>query len=225
MPVLRLSKGYLGRGRGHDDGCAPFNSQQLHWRFAMTMNGLCRALVGVLVVGFFATSPALAQGKPNILFIMGDDIGIMQRGCLPPRDHGRRNAEHRSHRERGRDLHGLLRHAELHLRAQRLLHRHGSGARRPDRAAASRAVRPGCDPARRRSPRCCSTWATRPASSARTTWAITPRRCRRRTASRNTGATCTTWMRCKQVSFPDINKTPTEQGIAPPGINTPIPGS
>ena len=28
----------------------------------------------------------------------------------------------------------------------------------------------------------------------------------------------------QQVSFPDINKTPTEQGIAPPCRNTPIPG-
>jgi arylsulfatase len=28
----------------------------------------------------------------------------------------------------------------------------------------------------------------------------------------------------QQVSFPDINKTPTEQGIAPPGLNTPIKG-
>jgi arylsulfatase len=28
----------------------------------------------------------------------------------------------------------------------------------------------------------------------------------------------------QQVSFPDINKTPTEQGIAPPCRNTPVPG-
>jgi arylsulfatase A-like enzyme len=28
----------------------------------------------------------------------------------------------------------------------------------------------------------------------------------------------------QQVSFPDINKSPTEQGIAPPCMNTPIPG-
>ena len=28
----------------------------------------------------------------------------------------------------------------------------------------------------------------------------------------------------QQVSFPDINKTPTEQGVAPPCKNTPIPG-
>ena len=28
----------------------------------------------------------------------------------------------------------------------------------------------------------------------------------------------------QQVSFPDINKTPTEQGVAPPCKNTPVPG-
>ena len=28
----------------------------------------------------------------------------------------------------------------------------------------------------------------------------------------------------QQVSFPDLNKSPTEQGIAPPCKNTPIPG-
>ena len=28
----------------------------------------------------------------------------------------------------------------------------------------------------------------------------------------------------QQVSFPDINKTPTVQGVAPPCKNTPIPG-
>ena len=28
----------------------------------------------------------------------------------------------------------------------------------------------------------------------------------------------------QQVSFPDINKTPTVQGIAPPCKNTPVPG-
>ena len=28
----------------------------------------------------------------------------------------------------------------------------------------------------------------------------------------------------QQVSFPDINKTPTEQAVAPPCKNTPVPG-
>ena len=40
--------------------------------------------------------------------------------------------------------------------------------------------------------------ATPPASSARTTWATTPRRCRPRTASRSTGAICTTLTRCSR---------------------------
>jgi hypothetical protein len=38
----------------------------------------------------------------------------------------------------------------------------------------------------------CWIWATPPASSARTTWAIIPSHCRRRMASRSTGATSTT---------------------------------
>ena len=117
---------------------------------------------------------------------------------LPPRPDGRRNAQHRPHRPRGRDVHGLRRHAELHLRAQRLLHRHVSAAHRHDPAAAARAARPTCGPAPRRSPSSCSISATPPASSARTTWATTPRRCRRRTASRSTGATSTTWTRCSR---------------------------
>jgi arylsulfatase A-like enzyme len=41
----------------------------------------CCSLVALLLGGTTASLPALAQapaGKPNILFIMGDDIGIMQ---------------------------------------------------------------------------------------------------------------------------------------------------
>ena len=56
---------------------------------------------------------------------------------LPPRPDGRRNAQHRPHRAGGRDVHGLRRHAELHLRAQCLLHRHVSAAHRHDPAAAA----------------------------------------------------------------------------------------
>ena len=54
---------------------------------------------------------------------------------LPSRPDGRGNAQHRPHRERRRDLHGLRGHAELHLRAQCLLHGHVSGAHRHDPAA------------------------------------------------------------------------------------------
>ncbi len=57
---------------------------------------------------------------------------------LPPRPDGRRDAQHRPHRQRGRDLHDVLRRAELHGRAQRLLHRHASAAHRHDPAATAR---------------------------------------------------------------------------------------
>ena len=54
---------------------------------------------------------------------------------LSPRPDGRGNAQHRSHRQRRCDLHALLCRAELHGRAQRLLHRHASAAHRHDPAA------------------------------------------------------------------------------------------
>ena len=125
-----------------------------------------------------ASTPAAAQQpaqKPNIIFIMGDDIGMDAAEHLSPRPDGRRNAEHRSHRQRRRDVHGLRRHAELHFRPQCLLHRHVSAAHRHDPSATARAARPICGPARRRSPGSCSISATTPASSARTIWATTLR--------------------------------------------------
>ena len=57
---------------------------------------------------------------------------------LPPRPDGRGNAQHRPHRAGRRDLHGLRRHAELHLGTQCLLHRHVSAAHRHDPAATAR---------------------------------------------------------------------------------------
>ena len=44
---------------------------------------------------FSAVAPAQAQDKkPNILFIMGDDIGWMQPSMLSSRPDGRGNTEH-----------------------------------------------------------------------------------------------------------------------------------
>ena len=57
---------------------------------------------------------------------------------LSSRPDGRRNAQHRPHRQRRRDLHGLRRHAELHLRPQRVLHRHVPPAHGHDPAATAR---------------------------------------------------------------------------------------
>ena len=86
----------------------------------------------VLLTLFFTmatAAPALAQAKPNILFIMGDDIGWMQpsvyhRGLMVGETP---NIDRIA--QRGRDLHALLRRAELHRRAQRVLHRHAPAAR------------------------------------------------------------------------------------------------
>ena len=46
------------------------------------LRNLQRALLAFLAVGMVASTPAVAQQqqKPNILFIMGDDIGWMQPG-------------------------------------------------------------------------------------------------------------------------------------------------
>ena len=49
-----------------------------------------------------ASTPAAAQQpaqKPNILFIMGDDIGMDAAEHLSSRPDGRGNAQHRSHRQ------------------------------------------------------------------------------------------------------------------------------
>jgi hypothetical protein len=81
-----------------------------------------------------AVEQTVSDEKPNILFIIGDDIGFMQ-----PRIYHRGlmvgNAKHRPHRAGGGDLHGLCRHAELHLRPQSLLHGHVSAAHGPDPTA------------------------------------------------------------------------------------------
>ena len=44
----------------------------------MELRKLCSAFIAGLMLALLAATPALAQQKPNILFIMGDDIGIMQ---------------------------------------------------------------------------------------------------------------------------------------------------
>jgi arylsulfatase len=44
----------------------------------MDLRRLCSAFIAALVLALLAATPAFAQQKPNILFIMGDDIGWMQ---------------------------------------------------------------------------------------------------------------------------------------------------
>ena len=59
----------------------------------ISYNGLS-LLLGMAAL-FSAVAPAQAQDKkPNILFIMGDDIGWMQPSMLSSRPDGRGNTEH-----------------------------------------------------------------------------------------------------------------------------------
>ena len=44
----------------------------------MDLRKLCSAFIAALALALLAATPAFAQSKPNILFIMGDDIGWMQ---------------------------------------------------------------------------------------------------------------------------------------------------
>jgi arylsulfatase A-like enzyme len=146
-----------------------------------------------------ASAPAAAQQqqKPNILFIMGDDIGWMQpsiyhRGLMV----GETPNIDRIGQEGALFMHY---YAEESCTAGRNsfftgMHPLRTGMIPPP---SCRAARPTCGPGRQRSPGSCATSATTPASSARTTWATTPTRCRRRTASTSSGAICTTWMRCR----------------------------
>ena len=166
----------------------------------MAVGGMLFGSVGLLTIAGLFTGSGYAQTagtqKPNILFIMGDDIGWMQPSCYhrglmvgetPNID---RIGEGR------RDLHGLLRRAELHFRSQCLHHRHAPAAHGHDPAAVAR--QPVVPAARHavRSPSSCTISATTPASSARTIWATIPMPCRRPTASRSSGATSIIWTPC-----------------------------
>ena len=143
---------------------------------------------------------------------------------LPPRPDGRGDAQHRPHRPGRCALHDLLRRAELHRRPQRLLHRHASAAHGHDPAAASRAARPTYDP------------GTPALAKFLHDLGYNTGEFGKNHLGDHTDALPTAhgfqefWGylyhldAMQGVSFPDINKTPTQQGVAPPCKNTPIPG-
>ena len=76
-------------------------------------------------------SPALAQKKPNILVIFGDDIGQTNISAYTHRRGGLQDAEHRPHRQGRHDVHGLLRREQLHGGPLVLHHRPDAQAHRP----------------------------------------------------------------------------------------------
>ena len=101
-------------------------------KFSMT------TFILLALLGLIAGPAAAQQKKPNIMFIMGDDIGWMQpsiyhRGLMvgetPNIDRiGQEGAIFMDYSDR----------AELHGRAQCLLHRHDAAAHRHDSAATAR---------------------------------------------------------------------------------------
>ena len=70
--------------------------------------------------------------KPNILFIMADDIGWFNLSCLQPWRHGLQDAQSRPYRQRRSDVHRLLRTAELHRRSRRFYYGTIPDPHRPD---------------------------------------------------------------------------------------------
>ena len=145
------------------------------------------------------STPAAAQQpaqKPNILFIMGDDIGLYQ----PSIYHRGLMVGETPNIDRIGNEGAVFTHyyAEQSCTAGRNafftgMHPLRTGMIPPQLPGSPSYLRPGT----RRSPSSCSTSATTPASSARTISATTPTRCRPRTASRNSGATCITSTRCR----------------------------
>ena len=105
------------------------------WRTTLTAGAALAALATASALP--ATSAMAQASKPNIMFIMGDDIGYMQ-PSIYPEGLMWRDAQHPSHRPRRDEVHRLLRHAELHLRAHRVRDRHVSASRRADPAATPR---------------------------------------------------------------------------------------
>ena len=162
--------------------------------------------------------------KPNILFIMGDDIGWMQpsvyhRGLMV----GETPNIDRIANEGAMFMHY---YAEQSCTAGRNafitgMHPLRTGMIPPQLPGSPIAI---CGPARRRSPSSCSISATPPASSARTTWATITDALPTAHGFQEFWGYLYHLDAMQRVSFPDINSRPTQQAIAPPCKNTPIPG-
>ena len=172
-----------------------------------------------------ASTPAAAQQPAEAQHPLhhGRRHRLDAAGHLSPRPDGRRNAEHRSHRQRRRDVRGLRRHAELHFRPQCLLHGHVSSAHRHDTSAA--AGQPVLSAARHAGDRRFLL------DLGYNTGEFGKNHLGDHTASLPTAHGFQEYWgylyhldAMQQVSFPDINSTPTVQGVAPPCKNTPIPG-
>jgi hypothetical protein len=160
--------------------------------------GLFAVAAAAIVASTPATAQQQQQQKPNILFIMGDDIGWMQLGSYQQgMGLGETPNLDRIANEGARFVHY---YAEQSCTAGRNAFFTGMNPLRtgmipPQLPGSPSYLRPGTPAVAKF---LLDTSATTPASLARTTSAIIPTHCRRRTASRNSGVTFITSMPCNR---------------------------
>ncbi len=165
-------------------------------------------------------TPAPAGQKPNIVFIMGDDIGWLNIGAY----HRGMMAGRTPNLDR-LAAEGMLftdYYAEASCTAGRANFITGqlpirTGLTTVGQAGATSA----CRLKRRPSPPRSRRWATPPASSARTTWATATSSCRRSTASTSSSATSITSTRWRTRPIPTTRRT---EGQGRPAQHAPLLG-
>ena len=163
----------------------------------ISYNGL--SLLIATAALFSAVAPAQAQDKkPNILFIMGDDIGWMQ----PSIYHRGLMVGETPNIDRIGNEGGIFMHyyAESSCTAGRCafftgMHPYRAGMVLPQLPGAISYLRPGT-PALAQFLLRSGLYHRRVRQEP--SWAIIRIHCRRRTASRNSGVTSITWMRCSR---------------------------
>ena len=154
--------------------------------------------------------PAATAGgsatKPNIVVIMGDDIGMWNIGAYSRGMMAGTDAEPRQDGQGRHVVHRLLRRGKLHGGPRELHHRRTAHPHRHDHGRPGGRARSACRRKPAPSPPRSRRRATPPASSARTIWATRMNFCPPSTASTNSSATCITWTRWKTRSIPTIRR-------------------
>ena len=143
----------------------------------------------------------MPNGKPNILVIWGDDIGITNLSCYSDGLMGYRTPN--IDRIANEGMRFTDSYGEQSCTAGRSSFISGQSVYRTGMSKVGMpGVDMGCPPRTRRSPSYSNRWATRPGSSARTTSATSTSICRPCTGSTSSSATCITSMPRRSRSIP-----------------------
>ena len=169
-PPVTPPQGRLPSGRR--ESTAGLSKQGRPSMLALSKRLLGAALLIALATAVAGGSPASAQEKkPNIVFIMGDDVGWFNIGAYHQGIMSGKTPNLDKLAARGHAVHRLLRRGELHGGPGQLHHRRDSAAHGPDDRGPGRRRRRHARPRLHASPRRSRRRVTPPASSARTTWA------------------------------------------------------